>query len=222
MRFKTASVTAATIAAAGWAGLALQFYLSTTSGRDATFFLNAFRYFSYFTILTNLFVALIVTAPLLPERMGRWLAGPQVKAAGATYIAMVALVYWLLLRRHWNPQGIQAVADMLLHAAVPALYVFYWLAFVEKGSLRWRSAQAWLVYPLAYFAFVLARGALLGAYPYPFVDVNQLGYVQVATNAAAFLTAFAVLGSTVVATDRAAARFTGRGRDRFTDGRGSN
>ena len=213
MRLKAADATAATIAAAGWTGLALQFYLSTTSGRDATFFLNAFRYFSYFTILTNLFVALIVTAPLLPERVGRWLRGPQVKAAGATYIAMVALVYWLLLRSHWNPQGPQAVADALLHAVVPGLYVFYWLAFVEKGSLRWRSAQAWLVYPLIYFAFVLARGAVVGAYPYPFVDVNQLGYLQVTTNAAGFLTAFAVLGSTVVATDRAAARIAERGRD---------
>lgn len=214
MRFTTAKVTAATIAAAGWTGLALQFYLSTTNGRDATFFLNAFRYFSYFTILTNLFVALIVTAPLLPERLGRWLQGPQVKAAGATYIAMVALVYWLLLRSHWIPQGLQAIADLLLHAAIPGLYVFYWLAFVEKGSLSWRSARAWLVYPLAYFAFVLARGALVDAYPYPFVDVNQLGYLQVTTNAAGFLTAFAALGSTVVATDRAAARLAGRGRKR--------
>jgi hypothetical protein len=214
MRFKTANVTAATIAAAGWTGLALQFYLSTTSGRDATFFLNAFRYFSYFTILTNLFVALIATASLLPERIGRWLRGPQVKAAGATYITMVALVYWLLLRSHWNPQGMQAVADMLLHAAVPGRYVFYWLAFVEKGSLRWRSARAWLAYPLAYFAFVLVRGALVGAYPYPFVDVNQLGYLQVTANAAAFLTGFAALGSTVVATDRAAARLTGRAPSR--------
>lgn len=214
MRLKAANVTAATIAAAGWTGLALQFYLSTTNGRDATFFLNAFRYFSYFTILTNLFVVLIVAAPLLPERLGRRLRGPQVKAAGATYISMVALVYWLLLRGQWNPQGLQAVADMLLHAAVPGLYAFYWLAFVEKGLLRWRSAQAWLVYPLVYFAFVLARGVLVDAYPYPFVDVNQLGYLQVTTNAAAFLTAFAALGSTVVAADRAAARLNGRGRER--------
>lgn len=212
MRFKTENVVAATIAVAGWTGLALQFYVSTANGRDATFLLNAFRYFSYFTILTNLFVALIVTAPLLPARVARWLQGPQVKAAGATYIAMVALVYWLLLRGHWHPQGLQAAADMLLHAAVPALYVFYWLAFVEKGSLRWRSTQAWLVYPLVYFAFVLARGALVGAYPYPFVDVNQLGYLQVTTNAAGFLTAFAALGSTVVATDRAAARLAARVR----------
>jgi hypothetical protein len=59
---------------------------------------------------------------------------------------------------------------------------------------------------------VLARGALVGAYPYPFVDVNQLGYLQVTTNAAGFLTAFAALGSTVVATDRAAARLAARVR----------
>lgn len=105
MNFKAENVAAATIAAAGWTGLVLQFYLSTTNGRDATFFLNAFRYFSYFTILTNLFVALIVTAPLLPQRLGKWLQGAHVKAAGATYISMVALVYWLLMRSQWNPQG---------------------------------------------------------------------------------------------------------------------
>jgi hypothetical protein len=39
-------------------------------------------------------------------------------------------------------------------------------------------------------------------------DVNQLGYAQVATNAAGFLGAFAVLGSTVVGTDQVVSRMS--------------
>lgn len=212
MRSRAAKATAAATAVVVWSGLLLQFYLSTTSGRDATFLLNAFRYFGYFTILTNVFIGLVVTAPVLPEGWCRRLTSPSVRAAGATYIAMVALVYWLLLRPQWNPQGRQLIADFLLHGAGPALYLGHWLAFVEKGTLRWRSVRSWLVYPVAYFLFVLARGALVGAYPYPFVDVNLLGYVDVTANAAGFLAAFALLGTTVVGTDRAVGRLADRRR----------
>jgi hypothetical protein len=47
------------------------------------------------------------------------------------------------------------------------------------------------------------RGAALGIYPYPFLDVAKLGYVPVFMNAAALLAVFFVLGTALTAIDQA-------------------
>jgi hypothetical protein len=65
------------------------------------------------------------------------------------YIAIVGIVYSLLLRHIWNPQGWQIVADVLLHDLIPLLYVAYWVIFVRKSSLLWKHAVWWLAYPAA-------------------------------------------------------------------------
>ncbi len=39
-----------------------------------------------------------------------------------------------------------------------------------------------LLFPLAYGAWTLAHGAATGWYPYPFVDVVDLGYLRVLAN----------------------------------------
>ena len=36
--------------------------------------------------------------------------------------------------------------------------------------------MGWLAYPGVYLVYVLARGAVSGEYPYPFMDVKVLGY----------------------------------------------
>jgi hypothetical protein len=66
----------------------------------------------------------------------------------------------------------------------------------------------WLAYPLAYFAASLTRGALTGIYPYPFLNLELLGYERLALNAVALLVAFAVVGWICVALDQALARPT--------------
>jgi hypothetical protein len=40
----------------------------------------------------------------------------------------------------------------------------------------------WLLYPFLYLIVILARGHISGFYPYPFVDVTQLGYPKVVVN----------------------------------------
>ena len=54
---------------------------------------------------------------------GQWFRRPSVQAGTAVYIAIVGIVYQLLLRQLWNPQGAQWVADVLLHSIIPVGYV---------------------------------------------------------------------------------------------------
>ena len=39
-----------------------------------------------------------------------------------------------------------------------------------------------MLYPFIYLIAILARGHVSGFYPYPFVDVTQLGYPKVLVN----------------------------------------
>ena len=116
----------------------------------------------------------MLSASLFPQRLGSWLSSVNVKSATATYIAMVGIVYTLVLRSLWDPQGSPArMADVVLHD-VYLLYVLYWVVLVEKGSLRWSGAARWLIYPALYLIYAMARGAVSGWYPYPFIDAGRL------------------------------------------------
>jgi hypothetical protein len=188
----------------GWFALALQLYLMLVQSSGPAMLGTVITYFSFFTILTNLLTALVFTAIALgPEAgWGQWFRTPTVQAGTAVYIAIVGIIYQLLLRQLWNPQGAQWVADVLLHSVIPIGYVVYWLLFGPRAGLNWKTAVAWLTYPAVYLVYILARGAVSGLYPYPFVDVNVLGYGGVLARAALFLLVFLSTGLLAVALAR--------------------
>lgn len=155
------------------------------------------RLLGFFTILTNLLIALTMTM----RATGRWPRGwPDERHALGTLavsITLVGTVYHAVLAKLWNPVGLHWWSDQGLHTAVPMLFDLYWLIFAPKSGLRWPDAGRWMFYPSLYAAYALARGALDGWYPYPFIDVDQLGYPAVLANVAGL--AFAVgLGASVL------------------------
>jgi hypothetical protein len=189
----------------GWLGLGIQFYLMLIQSPPGGMAIAAtiVSYFSFFTILTNLLTAVVLTLALNPySRGGKWASRPSVQAATAVYIAIVGITYSLLLRDLWNPQGLQKFADVLLHDVMPILYVLYWLIFARKDGLRAKDAVIWLVYPAVYSVYLLVRGAIFGLYPYPFIDVRELGYPRMLANAALFVGFFLGVGLIAVAISR--------------------
>jgi hypothetical protein len=197
-------IYAAVGALLGWFALVLQLYLMLVHSPAPERLGAVITYFSFFTILTNILTASVFTAVAFQPKdgMGKWLCRPSVQAATAVYIAIVGMVYQLLLRQLWNPQGAQWVADVLLHSIVPVGYVVYWLLFAPRAGLSWKDSVTWLVYPGVYLVYTLARGAVSGLYPYPFVDVNVLGYGGVLARAGGFLLVFLGMGLLVVAVGR--------------------
>lgn len=176
----------AAIAIITWFALMLQLYVLLNNGG------SILNYFSYFTILTNLLVAISFTVP------SPFFSKPEVRAGITLYIAIVGMVYSLLLRHLWKPAGWQLVADTLLHDVVPLLAVLYWILFVPKGKLKWVHALQWLIYPTCYLIYTLLRGV----YPYPFIDIDQLGVEQAVLNMIYLGIAFVVLGFGLVGIDR--------------------
>ncbi|ROO32659.1 hypothetical protein SAMN03159376_03140 [Pseudomonas sp. NFACC09-4] len=194
----------------GWLGLSIQLYLILL-GRwslGASLLGGLVNFFSFFTVLTNTLVAVVLTWEVTPRESAvrRWFLLPSVSSGIAVSIALVSLAYNLLLRHLWQPEGWQFVADELLHDVMPLLYVAYWWLCVPKGTLRLRHIGLWIAYPLVYFAYVLLRGDLLAAYPYPFIDVSNLGYPQVFLNAGGILAGFVGIALGVVGLDRWAGR----------------
>nr|WP_280639933.1 Pr6Pr family membrane protein [Pseudomonas sp. RGM2987] len=202
MRQRFVSVTALL----GWVGLSIQLYLILLGRWElgASLLGGLVNTFSFFTVLTNILVAVVLTWELneRPSTVRRWFLLPSVRSGIAVSIALVGLAYNLLLRHLWQPEGWQFVADELLHDVVPLLYIAYWWRWVPKGSLHLGHVGLWMIYPVVYFAYVLLRGDLLAAYPYPFIDVAKLGYPQVFINAGGILLGFVVIALGVVGLDR--------------------
>jgi len=190
----------------GWVGLSIQLYLILLGRWElgASLLGGLVNTFSFFTVLTNTLVAVVLTWELTerPSTVRRWFLLPSVRSGIAVSIALVGLAYNLLLRHLWHPEGWQFVADELLHDVVPLLYVVYWGLCVPKGTLRLRHIGLWAIYPVVYFAYLLLRGDWLATYPYPFIDVASLGYRQVFINAGGILAGFVAIALAVVGFDR--------------------
>ncbi|MES2774901.1 MAG: Pr6Pr family membrane protein [Bacteroidota bacterium] len=193
-------------AAVAWFALLLQLYLMLAlrpqTGLSAIEVL--IRFLSFFTILSNLIVAVSLTVILLRPQsgLGRFFAKPSNMAAVALYILVVGIVYNIILRNLWAPQGMQRWADELLHVAVPVLYVVYYFVFVPRGHLKWTNTPGWLIYPFCYLVYSLVRGTIVKTYPYPFIDVNLIGYSSTMVNSGLLCAGFLVLGLLFVGIDK--------------------
>lgn len=192
-------------AAVALAALVLQYVLLLALTRDNIgAALGTLRFFSYFTILSNIGVALVCLTAAVGR--GGFFARSDVRGAVALYIGVTGLIYATILRHLWQPQGAQWWADSGLHYASPLLYLAWWLAFAPHGALGWRTLPRWLLFPLGYLVWVLVRGAWFGEYPYPFIDVGQLGLGRAGVNALGVLLAFLALGSALAWIDGLLAR----------------
>jgi hypothetical protein len=196
----------AVAAVLGWAGLSIQLYLIFYSRWTlaASLLGGLLSFFSYFTVLTNTLVATVLTCEWTSRESAarRWFLQPWVSSGIAVSIAVVGLAYSLLLRHLWHPEGWQFLADELMHDVMPLLFLVYWGFCVPKGTLRVRHIGRWVIYPLVYFAYLLLRGHELAVYPYPFIDVDKLGYPQVFVNAAGLLAGFVLISLLMIGLDR--------------------
>ncbi|TGQ47979.1 MULTISPECIES: Pr6Pr family membrane protein [unclassified Mesorhizobium] len=199
----------------GLAGLVLQFCITIPASMAAgrSFFGSIVFYFSFFTILTNI-GAVLVHASLLSPSGYAWFpafAGPRMRAGVGVAITMVFIIYATVLAQLWQPQGLFLLCDVLLHYVTPALFVLWWLVAGADGSTRWRDISWWMVYPIAYLVYALARAPISGDVPYSFLDVARNGVASVAIAALTTTGLFLVLCIVAVLVDRGVTRIRAPG-----------
>lgn len=140
---------------------------------------RVFRYFCYFTIQSNILVA-VGTAWLVLRPDANSLTFRALRVASIVGITITALVHFVLLRPLLDLQGWSRVVDIGLHQVVPVLAVAGWLAFGPRPRVDRRAIATAFAWPLAWLAFTLVAGQISGWVPYPFVDHEENGWVGVA------------------------------------------
>ncbi|WP_375194900.1 Pr6Pr family membrane protein [Sphingobium sp.] len=184
-------VGAGIIAATATAGLMIQF--RATFGQTGTVGETLWVLLRYFTVLTNVAVAVIFGGIALGARVTARRIGGVTLA-----ILLVGVIYGLLLRGLLDLSGGALLADMLLHKAVPVLAALWWIACAPKGRLRRRDPLWWAVFPVTYLPYALLRGAMEEKYAYPFINVVRLGIGQVLLNAMLIAAGFLIAGAALV------------------------
>jgi hypothetical protein len=190
------------LAALGWFSVLLQLILILSTARSLGS--GLVTYLGYFTILTNLLVCVSLTMPLIApaSSVGRFFSRGEATAGVATSIVFVGISFHVLLRNVWHPQGLDYLANLLLHYVMPSLYLLYWWFVAPKAALRWIHPVIWGIYPTLYLIYALIRGAIIGSYPYGFIDAGAIGYGQTLINGVGLLVCFIVLGLLLVASAR--------------------
>ena len=183
----------------GWGALVAQFYFAMEN-RTTDLAEAVVRYFGYFTILANGLAATAFTVLLLkPVSLGaRFFGHPSTLTAITVYLLVVGLIYNVILRSLWDPQGLEMIVDEALHSAMPALLLVFWAIFLSSQKLSWKAIPGWMVFPLVYCIYCMIRGAMVGYYPYPFLDVTAYGHKQVYLNIGGLIGLFFVLAFLLV------------------------
>ena len=116
MRKRVTLFVAVCGAGLGWAALALQLALTLSLiVQGGTALDGIWRYLGYFTVIANLFAALVLSLGIFSAR------SPRLEFSAVTAMILVGVVYHLLLRQTWDPQGWQKAADVALHAVMPLI-----------------------------------------------------------------------------------------------------
>jgi hypothetical protein len=188
----------------GTLAVIVQYIVTLTLPTGADPLTRTVNYISYFTILSNVLAAAALLLPeLAPQSMlGRFFERYETRTAIAVYMIVTCGVYAVLLAGLAQLTGVQYYADVTLHYIMPPIFVIDWLLIRPAHRIDLKSALYFMIFPLAYGIYTLVRGAIVGTYPYPFVDVVKLGYPTVFFHIAMFCILFLVLGLVLVAAGR--------------------
>jgi len=167
----------------------------------AAFVLN---FFSFFTILSNAIAAIVLL-------IGAWFclrtqSDPCwynfARAAIVTYMTTTLVVYNLLLRDISLDQATTVPwSNEILHVWAPLYLLLDWVFAPGRRRVPW--SRFWLIaaFPIGWVIYTMIRGAVVGWYPYPFLDPSiapGLGYRGVAVYVIAIAAFILLVGSAIV------------------------
>lgn len=154
--------------------MAVQFYHGLQNGASSV------NFFSFFTIQSNLLAATVfmVTGALLFKAKKFDLS--QLRSATTFYMIAVGIIFVLLLTEvQAELQTTIPWVNSVLHHIMPVVVLLDWLIDRPQKAIGFKRGLVWLVFPLAYAAYSLIRGHFTGWYPYPFLNVDLHGYMNI-------------------------------------------
>jgi hypothetical protein len=189
----------ARLAFAALAIVAIAFQLVDLATRGT---LDAVNFFSYFTIQSNLIAIAALVLPAAAAVSGAQRRYDLLRGGAVVYMTVTGVVYALLLSNTDVDTALNWV-NIVVHKVMPVVVVLDWLVDPPAARIPLRRSLVWVVYPLAWIAYTMVRGALVGWYPYPFLDPGPGGYGPVVVTTGVIVGAGIVLCLVVAAVGNA-------------------
>lgn len=167
-------------------------------------------YFSYFTVLSNLFAAGILLVGAGRRDRPRSRTFELLRGAAVLYMLTTGIVYAVLLSgNHVSTPWVNTV----VHRVMPVVLSVDWLLDAPGVALQAKRALSWLSFPLVYLIYTLVRGPIVHWYPYPFLDPRLSGgYLRIAGNCLAIAVGLIAMTRVIVwAGNARQARIASRG-----------
>ena len=199
---RTFAVARFSAAAVGVAALVAHLDYSLGSGASALP-----NFFSYFTMQSA--IAAVILWPIGGiVALRRAIDPPALVTARAlitTYQIVSGVVYTVIVTESLS-HGISIqvpVSSQILHYLLPAYALVDWLFAPGRPRAHWRILAGTLVFPLVWGGFTMVRGAIVGWYPYFFLDPYQVaGPGEFATYSAIVLAFILVVAAILTAASR--------------------
>jgi hypothetical protein len=180
---------------------------------------------SYFTVLSNILCVFYFAADIIylvrnspAGKLCVWC--PALKGITMMAITVTLLVAHFILGTRFTMDGSLSLTLIFTHYVVPLMTIADWLLFDPKGLLSWKSPLLWTIGPLVYFVYAMiaariGNGIGYGGsrYPYPFMDVDVLGWGTVLLWLAGLVAFFVALGYLWVLADKGLAKIGTKHRD---------
>jgi hypothetical protein len=148
--------------------------ITTLVGRDR---FSPANFFSYFTVETNIVVAVVLLLSAAATVLGKNAKLDALRSAVAAYILIVGVGFSVLLAGLENAEFTAVPWDnIVLHYIMPVAVLIDLIIDRPTRGQPFKQALIWLLFPVAYIAYSLIRGANVGWYPYPFLNPNLKGY----------------------------------------------
>ncbi|MBD3339985.1 MAG: hypothetical protein GF353_12800 [Candidatus Lokiarchaeota archaeon] len=188
-----------------WIGLMIRIFIAIIevgSGTEPVLYLGDMS--SYFTVQTNILVLFWLTLALVyrnHEKKPR-IMHPIVHGAICLYISGTFVIFAIFLSPYYQPTGIEAVANILMHYIVPLAFILEWFITELDTQYQYRYLLYYTIYPLAYLFYTLIRGTITGFYPYWFFDLNNISIIQLVINVIFLMMLFTIIASIYIALNR--------------------
>lgn len=171
----------------------------------AAFIVN---FFSFFTIQSNLIGAIVMAIAAVRIFRGTPTSTTftTVRLCAAAYLTTTLVVYNTLLRNISLDQATTLPwSNEILHVWAPLLVLIDWVFAPDRERVEWQKLWVIAAYPIVWAVYTMTRGALVGWYPYPFLNPSiepGVGYSGVTVYIVAIAAFILLMGAALIGISR--------------------
>lgn len=142
------------------------------------------NFYVYFTNLSNYIcigIMLFELIETIKKNKNSYVKfNPLIKFMGILMILLTFFVFNILLADDRTLAENLSISSLLLHVALPIMFVLDWILFYERKQTKWYYPLLSILVPLIYVIFIYLRAFILNGkgeviYPYFFFNINEIG-----------------------------------------------